>query len=33
MGVAAIFTPGTPIKEIVEWIERDLRPRVDGSAK
>src|SRR5688500_5121291 len=29
-GVAAIFKPGTSTKEIVEWIERELRPRVEG---
>jgi methylmalonyl-CoA mutase C-terminal domain/subunit len=32
LGVAAIFKPGTPTGEIVAWIERDLRPRVDGAA-
>ena len=32
MGVAAIFTPGTSTQTIVEWIERDLRPRVEGVA-
>ena len=26
-GVAAIFTPGTPTQAIVDWIERELRPR------
>ncbi len=30
LGVAAIFTPGTPMKDIVAWIERELRPRVDN---
>jgi methylmalonyl-CoA mutase, C-terminal domain len=30
-GVAMIFTPGTSTREIVEWIERELRPRVEGS--
>jgi methylmalonyl-CoA mutase C-terminal domain/subunit len=30
-GVAAIFKPGTSTKEIVEWIERDLRPKVEAS--
>jgi methylmalonyl-CoA mutase C-terminal domain/subunit len=29
-GVAAIFKPGTSTKEIVEWIERDLRPQVEA---
>ena len=32
MGVAAIFTPGTPSHAIVEWVERELRPRVEGAA-
>jgi methylmalonyl-CoA mutase C-terminal domain/subunit len=32
LGVAAIFTPGTSTQTIVEWIERDLRPRVEGAA-
>jgi methylmalonyl-CoA mutase C-terminal domain/subunit len=32
MGVAAIFTPGTSTQQIVSWIERDLRPRVEGAA-
>jgi len=31
-GVAAIFTPGASSTEIVEWIERELRPRVEGAA-
>ena len=32
LGVAAIFTPGTSTQEIVDWIERELRPRVEGGA-
>lgn len=32
VGVAAIFTPGTSSQEIVDWIERELRPRVEGAA-
>jgi methylmalonyl-CoA mutase, C-terminal domain len=32
MGVAAIFTPGTATQAIVDWIERDLRPRAPGAA-
>ena len=32
LGVAAIFKPGTSTQEIVDWIERDLRPRVEGAA-
>src|SRR3954449_12071154 len=31
-GVAAIFKPGTSTQEIVDWIERELRPRVEGAA-
>jgi methylmalonyl-CoA mutase C-terminal domain/subunit len=31
MGVAAIFTPGTSTRQIVEWIETELRPRVQGA--
>ena len=31
-GVAAIFTPGTSSREIVDWIERELRPRLEGAA-
>jgi methylmalonyl-CoA mutase C-terminal domain/subunit len=31
-GVAAIFKPGTSTKDIVEWIERELRPRVEGAS-
>ncbi len=32
MGVAAIFTPGASTRAIVEWVERDLRPRVEAAA-
>jgi len=32
VGVAAIFTPGTSTQQIVDWIERVLRPRVEGAA-
>ena len=32
MGVAAIFTPGTSTQAIVDWIEHELRPRVEGAA-
>jgi methylmalonyl-CoA mutase C-terminal domain/subunit len=32
LGVAAIFPPGASTREIIEWIERDLRPRVEGAA-
>ena len=30
-GVSAIFTPGTSTQAIVDWIERELRPRVEGA--
>jgi methylmalonyl-CoA mutase, C-terminal domain len=30
-GVAAVFTPGTSTRDIVDWIERELRPRVEGT--
>jgi len=26
-GVQALFTPGTPIADIVEWIEQNVKPR------
>lgn len=32
LGVAAIFTPGASSREIIDWIERELRPRVEGAA-
>ena len=32
LGVAAIFKPGASTQEIVDWIERELRPRVEGAA-
>ncbi len=31
-GVAAIFKPGASTQSIVDWIERELRPRVEGAA-
>jgi len=31
-GVAAIFAPGASTGEILDWIERELRPRVEGAA-
>src|SRR5215208_854314 len=31
-GVAAIFKPGASTQAIVDWIERELRPRVEGAA-
>jgi len=33
LGVAAIFKPGTTTKDIVAWIERDLRPRVEAPTR
>ena len=32
VGVAAVFTPGTSTRAIVEWIEKELRPRVVGGS-
>ena len=32
MGVAAIFAPGASPGDIIDWIERELRPRVEGAA-
>jgi methylmalonyl-CoA mutase C-terminal domain/subunit len=32
LGVPRIFKPGTATPEIVEWIERELRPRLEGAA-
>src|SRR5262245_49335296 len=29
-GVAAIFKPGASTKEIVDWVERVIRPRVEA---
>jgi len=28
LGVAKIFTPGASTNEIIEWVEKDLRPKV-----
>ncbi len=30
MGVAKIFTPGASTNEIVDWVEKELRPKVAG---
>ncbi|MGE5182452.1 MAG: cobalamin B12-binding domain-containing protein [Acidobacteriota bacterium] len=30
IGVAKIFTPGASTNEIVDWVEKDLRPKVAG---
>jgi methylmalonyl-CoA mutase C-terminal domain/subunit len=32
MGIAAVFLPGTPMQEIVEFIEREVGARRGGSA-
>jgi len=32
MGVAAIFPPGASTAQIVQWIDQELRPRVEGAA-
>jgi methylmalonyl-CoA mutase C-terminal domain/subunit len=32
LGVAEIFKPGSSTQAIVDWIERDLRPRLEGAA-
>ncbi len=29
-GVAALFTPGTTTTEIIDWIETNVRPKVEG---
>ncbi|RPI70887.1 MAG: methylmalonyl-CoA mutase, partial [Desulfobacteraceae bacterium] len=26
-GIRAIFTPGTPLTEIVQWVEANIQPR------
>jgi methylmalonyl-CoA mutase, C-terminal domain len=31
LGVAALFKPGASTDEIVAWVERDLRPRVEAA--
>jgi methylmalonyl-CoA mutase C-terminal domain/subunit len=31
-GVARLFPPGASSREIVDWVERELRPRVEGVA-
>lgn len=30
-GVAALFKPGATTREIIEWVERVVRPRADAS--
>ena len=32
MGVATVFTPGTSTREIIDWVEKELRPRVASGA-
>lgn len=29
MGVAQIFTPGTPLEETVEWVRKNVKPKPD----
>ena len=31
IGVSKIFTPGASTQEIVDWVETELRPRVDAA--
>ncbi|HJZ86271.1 MAG TPA: cobalamin B12-binding domain-containing protein [Polyangia bacterium] len=31
LGVAAIFKPGASTQEIVDWVERELRPKVEAA--
>jgi methylmalonyl-CoA mutase C-terminal domain/subunit len=33
MGVAKIFKPGASTREIVEWVENVVRPRLEGERK
>jgi methylmalonyl-CoA mutase C-terminal domain/subunit len=30
-GVAAIFKPGASTQEIIDWVEKELRPRVEAA--
>jgi len=30
IGVAKVFTPGASTNEIVDWVEKELRPKVGG---
>jgi methylmalonyl-CoA mutase C-terminal domain/subunit len=32
LGVAAIFKPGASTQEIVDWVEKELRPRVEAAS-
>jgi methylmalonyl-CoA mutase C-terminal domain/subunit len=29
-GVSEIFTPGTPLKDIVQWVESNVKPKPDS---
>ena len=31
LGVAAIFKPGASTQEIVDWVEKELRPKVEAA--
>lgn len=31
MGVSKVFTPGASTQEIVDWVEGDLRPKVEAA--
>ena len=33
LGVAAVFTPGTSTRDIIAWIEAELRPRVEHNRR
>jgi methylmalonyl-CoA mutase C-terminal domain/subunit len=33
MGVAKIFTPGTPTQDIIDWVETHIRPRAEAAAE
>jgi len=26
-GIREIFTPGTPLREVVKWVEENIKPR------
>jgi methylmalonyl-CoA mutase C-terminal domain/subunit len=30
-GIAAIFKPGASTQEIIDWVEKELRPRVEAA--
>jgi methylmalonyl-CoA mutase C-terminal domain/subunit len=31
LGIAAIFKPGASTQEIIDWVEKELRPRVEAA--